>query len=137
MAVRGASRELGFDIASTEIGPLRRGSACWSSSVLTAAAGHRHLQPEERTLQATAGAWLARLPQEDFCQATGVTYEQKYEPTAALGSPQSSKSSRVRSERVRTVEPSRSPNFAFWLLAAIDGHAKNFSIYHHRGGAYA
>jgi serine/threonine-protein kinase HipA len=22
----------------------------------------------------------------------------------------------------------------FWMLAATDGHAKNFSIYHHRGG---
>jgi serine/threonine-protein kinase HipA len=25
---------------------------------------------------------------------------------------------------------------AFWLLAATDGHAKNFSIFHLRGGAY-
>jgi serine/threonine-protein kinase HipA len=23
---------------------------------------------------------------------------------------------------------------AFWLLAATDGHAKNFSIFHHAGG---
>jgi serine/threonine-protein kinase HipA len=26
--------------------------------------------------------------------------------------------------------------FAFWMLAATDGHAKNFSIYHHRGGGF-
>ena len=26
--------------------------------------------------------------------------------------------------------------FAFWLLAATDGHAKNFSIYHRRGGSF-
>ena len=26
---------------------------------------------------------------------------------------------------------------AFWLLAAIDGHAKNFSIFLHRGGGYS
>jgi serine/threonine-protein kinase HipA len=25
---------------------------------------------------------------------------------------------------------------AFWMLAAADGHAKNFSIYHHRGGSF-
>src|SRR5277367_3904520 len=25
---------------------------------------------------------------------------------------------------------------AFWMLAATDGHAKNFSIYHHRGGSF-
>ena len=25
---------------------------------------------------------------------------------------------------------------AFWLLAATDGHAKNFSIFHERGGTY-
>jgi serine/threonine-protein kinase HipA len=24
----------------------------------------------------------------------------------------------------------------FWMLAAIDGHAKNFSIFHERGGSY-
>ena len=24
----------------------------------------------------------------------------------------------------------------FWMLAAIDGHAKNFSIFHERGGTY-
>jgi serine/threonine-protein kinase HipA len=24
----------------------------------------------------------------------------------------------------------------FWMLAATDGHAKNFSIYHHRGGGF-
>jgi serine/threonine-protein kinase HipA len=24
----------------------------------------------------------------------------------------------------------------FWMLAATDGHAKNFSIYHRRGGAF-
>ncbi len=26
---------------------------------------------------------------------------------------------------------------SFWLLAAIDGHGKNFSIFHQRGGTYA
>src|SRR5437870_1610086 len=24
----------------------------------------------------------------------------------------------------------------FWMLAAVDGHAKNFSIFHERGGSY-
>jgi serine/threonine-protein kinase HipA len=24
----------------------------------------------------------------------------------------------------------------FWMLAATDGHAKNYSIYHHRGGGF-
>jgi serine/threonine-protein kinase HipA len=26
---------------------------------------------------------------------------------------------------------------AFWMLAATDGHAKNFSISHHRGGRFS
>jgi serine/threonine-protein kinase HipA len=84
----------------------------------------------------TAGQWIARLPQEDFCQATGRSPTEKCE---ADGGPTSE-------EILEILEGSESrdtdrENFvlaqlAFWLLAATDGHAKNFSIFHRVGGAF-
>lgn len=38
----------------------------------------------------------------------------------------------AREDRARFVLA----QFAFWLLAATDGHAKNFSIQHRRGGRF-
>lgn len=80
--------------------------------------------------------WIARLPQEDFCQATGRPPSQKYE---SAGGPSINESlvllaGSEYADRDRT-------NFVlaqlvFWLLAAIDGHGKNFSIYHQAGGTY-
>ncbi|WP_318450409.1 type II toxin-antitoxin system HipA family toxin [Photobacterium leiognathi] len=75
------------------------------------------------------GSWLMRLPQEDMCQALGVAPALKYEsdggPNIAnimqflLGS--------------RTSTQDREMFFKaqilFWLLAAIDGHGKNFSLF--------
>jgi len=84
----------------------------------------------------TAGQWIARLPQEDFCQATGRPPTEKYE---ADGGPTSE-------ENLQILEGSESRDadrahfmlaqLAFWLLAAPDGHAKNFSIFHRVGGAF-
>jgi serine/threonine-protein kinase HipA len=82
------------------------------------------------------GVWIARIPQEDLCQATGRPPTQKYE---ADGGPSIS-------EALTLLANSESPlddpsNFvlaqlAFWLLAATDGHGKNFSIRNRAGGAY-
>jgi serine/threonine-protein kinase HipA len=82
------------------------------------------------------GHWIARLPQEDFCQATGRPPTEKYE---ADGAPTSE-------EILEILEGSESRDadrahfalaqLAFWLLAATDGHAKNFSIFHYVGGAF-
>jgi len=83
-----------------------------------------------------AGQWIARLPQEDFCQATGKPPTEKYE---ADGGPTSE-------EILEILEGSESRDtdrahfvlaqLAFWLLAATDGHAKNVSIFHRAGGAF-
>ena len=81
-------------------------------------------------------AWIARLPQEDLCQALGVAPERKYQndggPSmqdclAVLGN-----SEHAEEDRANFVLA----QFAFWLLAATDGHAKNFSIQHQRGGRF-
>jgi serine/threonine-protein kinase HipA len=81
-------------------------------------------------------AWIARLPQEDFCQALGVAPDRKYQSDggpsmqdclAVLGN-----SEHAEEDRTNIVLA----QFAFWLLAATDGHAKNFSIQHQRGGKF-
>lgn len=95
-----------------------------------------HSNPKSSRFTPPPNAWLARLPQEDFCQAAGVSREQKYESSGGPGIAQI----------LRTLSRAENPiadrrrfaltQLAFWMLAAIDGHAKNFSIFHHRGGTY-
>lgn len=81
------------------------------------------------------GTWIARLPQEDFCQALGLPPELKYEQD---GGPSMRKC-------IQLLQGSRDKGdttfflltqLAFCLLAATDGHAKNFSIHLLRGDAY-
>ena len=79
--------------------------------------------------------WIARLPQEDFCQALGLPSERKYEQHGGPG----------MSKCLQLLQGSRSVDdgarfllaqLAFFLLAATDGHAKNFSIHLQRSDAY-
>jgi len=80
--------------------------------------------------------WWLRLPQEDFCQVNGLAPEQKYEERGGPG----------MARILDTLRGSQRPdadrrNFLaaqlfFWLLAAPDGHAKNFSIFLHAGGRF-
>ena len=82
------------------------------------------------------GAWIARLPQEDLCQALGVSPERKYQSD---GGPSMQDCLAVLANS-EDADQDRSnfllTQFAFWLLAATDGHAKNFSIHHRRGGRF-
>lgn len=89
----------------------------------------------ERIAEGPHGAWIARLPQEDFCQATGTPPQRKYEADGGPGM------ARVLELLRASDEPQDRATFlraqlAFWLLAAIDGHAKNFSIFLLRGSRY-
>ncbi len=81
-------------------------------------------------------SWLVRLPQEDMCQAMGVPMGGKYESEGApgiseilgflLGSRQSLQDRRLFFKA----------QVLFWLLCAVDGHARNFSIFIGRGGGF-
>jgi serine/threonine-protein kinase HipA len=82
------------------------------------------------------GKWYIRLPQEDFCQATGTPPDLKYESDGGPGITEildllrgADRSEQDRRNFMRT-------QLLFWMLAAIDGHAKNFSIFHLPGSAY-
>ncbi|OVZ55301.1 toxin HipA [Pigmentiphaga sp. NML080357] len=77
---------------------------------------------------AEGGYWL-RLPQEDFCQACGIRPDAKYEADGGPGLKEIADilaNSEHRDADLRTLLQAQ---LLFWLLAATDGHAKNFSIH--------
>ena len=82
------------------------------------------------------GQWIVRLPQEDFCQATGTPPSRKYESDGGpgVGASLSLLSSSTSAETDKTLFACA--QLAFWLLAAPDGHAKNFSIFLLPGNAF-
>jgi len=82
------------------------------------------------------GVWIARLPQEDFCQATGRSPIQRYENDGGPSIDEIlgilANSENAERDRAHFVMA----QFAFWLFAAADGHGKNFSIHHRAGGTF-
>lgn len=115
--------ELGFPVARTEIATFA--DARGEEKVLVVERFDRRLQDE---------GWILRLPQEDLCQATGTPPERKYEADGGpgivqaldfLGAGNAPQLDRLTFARTQ---------LAFWLLAAIDGHAKNFSVFLKRAG---
>jgi serine/threonine-protein kinase HipA len=80
--------------------------------------------------------WIVRLPQEDFCQAKGISSHQKYEQT---GGPSIETCLEVLKGGQAFHEDGRHflcAHLLFWFLAAIDGHAKKFSLFVLPGGRY-
>ncbi|MGM0429739.1 MAG: type II toxin-antitoxin system HipA family toxin [Pseudomonadota bacterium] len=86
--------------------------------------------------QSPDGSWIIRLPQEDFCQATGTSPARKYETD---GGPAVSQ---IMKELLGSVKPIEDrytfmrAQVLFWLLGATDGHAKNFSVFIERENQY-
>jgi serine/threonine-protein kinase HipA len=81
-------------------------------------------------------SWILRLPQEDFCQVIGVAPAQKYEAHGGPGIDAimnillgSEVAEEDRKDFFRT-------QIIFWMLCAIDGHGKNFSLFLNAGGSY-
>ena len=76
----------------------------------------------------TDGKWIIRLPQEDLCQAMGLPSGRKYESDGGpgiTGIMELLRGSRLAAQD--RVDFYRT-QIAFWMLCAIDGHAKNFSL---------
>jgi serine/threonine-protein kinase HipA len=82
------------------------------------------------------GSWLMRLPQEDFCQALGVAPALKYESDGGPGIAAGMKLLLGSQQAIADRETFFRSQILFWLLAAIDGHAKNFSLFLEPGSAY-
>jgi serine/threonine-protein kinase HipA len=129
-------KELELPVANTEIGQfgdqraliVERFDRRWQN-VGDGDPQAAHFAPLEET-------WIARLPQEDFCQVTGRPHTAKYEND---GGPSMRD---ILNELARAERPASDQRLfmlaqlVFWMLAATDGHAKNFSIYHHREGRF-
>jgi serine/threonine-protein kinase HipA len=81
----------------------------------------------DRVLHSSGKYWL-RLVQEDMCQATATPSYKKYE---ADGGPSNLVIARILESSTRRDQDLTTlfkAQLLFWMLAATDGHAKNFSI---------
>lgn len=80
--------------------------------------------------------YIARLPQEDFCQSLGLPVEKKYEnkggPSIKDGLQLLAGSENEAADKAHFVLT----QILFWLLAAPDGHGKNFSLQFAAGSSY-
>jgi serine/threonine-protein kinase HipA len=91
----------------------------------------------DRQLHSSGKYWL-RLMQEDFCQATGTPWHLKYQADggpgiAAIAGILGSSGSANSQADLTTLFRAQ---VLFYLLAATDGHAKNFSIRILAGGSF-
>ncbi len=77
---------------------------------------------------------MLRLPQEDFCQASSTPWTLKYESDGGPGIARCLDLLAVSDEPTRDRRTFMKAIIAFWLLAATDGHAKNFSLFLFPGG---
>jgi serine/threonine-protein kinase HipA len=80
--------------------------------------------------------WLIRLPQEDMCQALGISPALKYESDGGPGIAQIMEFLLGSSNGLADRKTFMTQVFLFWVMGAIDGHAKNFSIFLRPGGAF-
>lgn len=127
---------LGFAVAPAEMARFGETRALvvtrfdrrWQGVVSGAESKARFRPPPE--------AWIARLPQEDGCQALGIGPARKYQSD---GGPSMQDMLGLLAQSETAAEDRATfalAQLAFWLLASTDGHAKNFSIAHRRGGRY-
>ncbi|MCC8396638.1 type II toxin-antitoxin system HipA family toxin [Paraburkholderia sp. MMS20-SJTR3] len=107
-------REYGLPVANTEV--LSFGK----QRVLAVERFDRQLH--------SSGNWLLRLPQEDFCQVYGVPSHRKYENQGGPGIRELARILQQSVDARRDLETLLASQILFWMLAAPDGHAKNFSI---------
>jgi len=84
----------------------------------------------------TADGRLLRLPQEDFCQALSVPATLKYNSEGGPGIPECLSLLTGSDEPERDRLDFLKAQIAFWLIAATDGHAKNFSVFLFPGGRF-
>jgi len=115
-------REFGLPIANCEIADFE------DQRVLIVERFDRRLSNDQ--------SWWLRLPQEDMCQATGTPPADKYE---AGGGPGISEISNLLLGSQNAKVDRRiffRAQVLYWMLCAVDGHAKNYSVFIERYGRY-
>ncbi|MBM9515320.1 HipA domain-containing protein, partial [Desulfogranum marinum] len=116
------AREFGFPVANAELAMfgqkkvliVERFDRKWSSS----------------------GDWLLRLPQEDCCQALGIAPALKYESNGGQGIEFIMTMLLGSQKAIDDREMFFKSQILFWMLAAVDGHGKNFSIFIESGTSF-
>jgi len=129
-------RELGLPVAESEIARFGEQRVLVVTRFDRRWSGVTAQEVQRRSFKPTRRTWIARLPQEDFCQASGLPPTQRYE---SEGGPSIQSSLGILAGSTHPDQDQITfllAQLSFWLLAAIDGHGKNFSIFHHRAGAY-
>lgn len=130
-------RELGLPAAESEIASFGEQRVLVVSRFDRRWTGVTAAEVQRRSFKPTRGVWITRLPQEDLCQASGLPPTRRYESD---GGPSIQSALALLSGSAHPDEDQATfllAQLAFWLLAATDGHGKNFSIFHQRGGTYA
>jgi serine/threonine-protein kinase HipA len=107
-------RACGLPVASCEIGRFG------SQKVLV-------VERFDRQLHSSGKYWL-HLVQEGSCQATPTPSSMKYESDRGPGLLDIARILRGSVNRDADLASPLKAQFLFWMLAATDGHAKNFSI---------
>lgn len=74
------------------------------------------------------GQRLARLPQEDLCQALSIPPSRKYQSEGGPGIVEIINTFGGSDEAIEDRYDFLKTQILFWLIGATDGHAKNFSI---------
>ncbi|MDO9600487.1 MAG: type II toxin-antitoxin system HipA family toxin [Azoarcus sp.] len=115
-------REFGFPVARCEIGRFGQQKALI-------------VERFDRKMASSGDYWL-RLPQEDFCQALGYPSSRKYEADGGPGIASIARLLATSDNAMGDIATFMSSQLAYWMLAATDGHAKNFSIFLQPEGKY-
>ncbi len=80
--------------------------------------------------------WIMRMPQEDMCQALGYSPNFKYQADGGPGIKEIMNLLLGSQKAIEDRDQFFRSQIVFWILAAIDGHAKNFSILIEPEGKY-
>ncbi|MEX2495177.1 MAG: type II toxin-antitoxin system HipA family toxin [Woeseia sp.] len=79
---------------------------------------------------------LLRVPQEDCCQALSVPPTRKYQKDGGPGMIDIFELLKASDDPAYDQLVFLKAQITYWLLGAIDGHAKNFSMFVHPGGGF-
>jgi serine/threonine-protein kinase HipA len=96
----------------------------------------RALVIERFDRQWTTSGRLLRVPQEDCCQALSYPPTRKYQSDGGPGMADIFEFLKASDDPAYDRFIFMKAQIAFWLLGAIDGHAKNFSVFLHPGGGF-
>jgi serine/threonine-protein kinase HipA len=129
-------RELGLPVADVAIARLGEQRALAVTRFDRRWIGVDPADVQKKRFELSKGTWIARLPQEDLCQAMGLPHTLRYE---ADGGPSISDALALLANSEHPAPDQATfvlAQLVFWLLAATDGHGKNFSLYQQAGGTY-